>query len=273
MRSWRGRGWRVPSLTSRGPGWLHLSTRPLAPRATGGLGPLAGVDTAAVMDLSRGLETAFPGALSGGRGGSHQAGPCLLVSLWGWRCPRWARVPSGTRRERRGALGEHGLQVPLLPCLFARWLAMTSWAAGCVLARPPAGAGCCPRRPLQSATLCLARGCHVLAPTSGSHPAIVPGIVSVGDRASLPFLCWAPGRVWEGTPTKGRPMFLWLLGVVLSWVSTGAMTGWILCPLCPPPSIPTGCSPTVASFTRPVPPPPPPGQPGWGPPRCLLQTL
>ena len=62
----------------------------------------------------------------------------------------------------------------------------------------------------------------------------------------------------EGTPTKGRPMFLWLLGVVLSWVSTGTMTGWILCPLCPPTSIPAGCSPTVASFTRPVPAPPPP---------------
>ena len=111
MRSWRGKGWRVPSLTSRGPRWLHLSTRPLDPRATGGPGLLAGVDTAAVMDLSRGLETAFPGALSGGRGGSHQAGPRLLVSLWGWRCPRWARVPSGTWRERRGDMAterEHG---------------------------------------------------------------------------------------------------------------------------------------------------------------------
>lgn len=83
--------------------------------------------------------------------------------------------------------------------LFTQWFVMTSWAAGCVLAGSPAGAGCCLMRLLWGSTLCLARGSHVLCPTSDFLSAVVRGIVPVGDRASPPFrfLCWAPGRVWR----------------------------------------------------------------------------
>lgn len=93
--------------------------------------------------------------------------------------------------------------------LFTEWFVMTSWAAGCVLAGSPAGAGCCLMRPLWGSTLCLARGSHVLCPMSGFLSAAVQGIVPVGDRASLPFrfLCWAPGRVWRTPQPSAGPCF------------------------------------------------------------------
>ena len=89
--------------------------------------------------------------------------------------------------------------------LLTRWSVMTSCVAGRVLAGPAAGAGCCLTRPLWGSTLC--QGSHILCPTSGSHSAVVPGIVSVGDRASLPFLCWAPGRVWRAPQRRAGPCF------------------------------------------------------------------
>lgn len=43
-------------------------------------------------------------------------------------------------------------------------------------------------------------------------------------------------------------------------------------PSSPPAPSPAGCSPVVASFTRPVPAPLPQAQPGWRRPWCLLQA-
>ena len=112
------------------------------------------------------------------------------------------RHPEG---EGRGTFANAGLQVRLCAHLFTQWFVMASCAAGCVLARPPAGAGCCLMKLLWGCTLC--QGSHVLCPMSGSHSTVVPGTVSVGDRASLPFLCWAPGRVWRAPQRRAGPCF------------------------------------------------------------------
>lgn len=155
--------------------------------------------------------------------------------------------------------------------LFTQWFVMTSWAAGCVLAGSPAGAGCCLMRLLWGSTLCLARGSHVLCPTSDFLSAVVRGIVPVGDRASPPFrfLCWAPGRVWRAPGRSTGPCFCgcW------AWCSLGyPLAPWPAGFSALQPSSPQPCSPVVASFTRPVPAPLPRAQPGWRRPWCLLQA-